>query len=1656
MEGEGAFDGAVQGLYHGYKRFLDQTDVGQAAADLLVLVSCLVGLYLSVIVGIHSVRLCRKETPRPQQLFSGKVAATPQQQQQVSIRQQLSAYIYVHTNIGLWMDVVQAILSMISFLIYIVASYRELGAPVPTWEFIVEIILATCFLFDFFFRFYLASDRLDFFLTSRSFIDFITIAPVFIGLLLEQLIGGISVGSENVRRAIQVFRVFRAIRLIRLARLATSFSLKQQIIYLGVTVFSIILVASGFYQAFETIEEGELVPFHEALYYMTSVVVGRPMAPVQSVFTFIFLVIVVFVAVTSIPIILAQVIKLWVDSSDRKSFKGSLRHPHVLLCGDVNPARLRAFLAQLIHPSRDPIAIPHVVVLAPQKVEGELRSILDEHRFGDQVTYIRGNPQSEADLDRAGTYAASTCIVLAHRAIDMDPVSADAEVVASCLAVKRYSPEIRVYAQLRRHRARQHLLGLSGWGAGDTSISVANLSMTLVGIGLVIPGLPTLLTNMVHQGRRTTEKESNWTWRTMVARVRQHFQSIWYRTKRIRSRKGLYIPPTYAAEEVRLPYHVVRNADSSYQVDGGGKTFNINPRSTPRLPDEMPPVLPVPPRLTMKMPDVGEQEYQEGFSQELYEIPLNTGLEGRSFAAAARWLYLRYAVLLIGAKLHCRQPEKFKRRSSVHDVPSAAEAYMNAEVVLFPSNLLLEQGNVVSLYILAFDDEVVDLVEKQLGSRYVKLRGAHFQQVSAEMVEERMKRSDKEDAELSWSEAEHRDHQILASARYYEQREVPPLVAHSVASAEYDNTYPWPHDLLRRWRAGELVKQNSRRLQELSVPEPSSRSQPHPLYDRTVSQAAHLSSNGIPRKGLRTTRPSLRNMWGHIGASEIPPVPFSRLAPAENILDRTGPAPVYSSRIAGPAQTSIPRDLLRSNSAETQSERASSTARIPQELETLTVFSDRSASKLKSSKYSDHILICGANENIGLLLRALRSITRSPFVSLNQADGHIPEISFKVVILCPTDLRPDKKLLDHMHGQTSAWLSDVEWLDGSPLEMEDLVEAGVLTAKACTVLTTRRTTFGGQKSQGQSSGGELAGSGGSAAQNTSTLNHDIDAISVACLVHKLNPSLHIVTELIQGANASYLRPMGTDLAESGERVARFVENLCRKVQAARRRLSETQQSAKVQSKKHTDYFRKRFASRANSRLDSFEESSNGSEYSQDKEDQRDASNLLDLKQADHSAQKKELGSELAQAHEANIAEEAMETDTSSEDDTVKGSEGAPHPRKVAASAVAANTSSFIAKNLVWEDHTKRYRLLEEYSFSYEQSRNLFDRLKLNSLRCKWHDASVDRMQLEAPIRILSGNTLRRRAMSTGDASKYVRHEGSHEDEVHLNNGLRQRSRLASSVPQTPPFSGHAGENEIVPSYHIAESKERTGTYPTLPKDHYPTDQDVTLLERPVLNLKQKRKRLRKTQEDIFAAPSFASGRAFSGTTLDALLSEQYFNIHAVSLMKRLVRASRKQKLMVLHVRDVLHNLEYHSTREMPWKDLLRKNANDALQRSPHGNHHVLRFTRSREHQESTKSAENHPDKSYAEIFEVLLREHDLLCLGLYRQVSPFDRNLTGESGSKYPLLNRPDLAELLKEKPIPRTFRNSDQLLSYVYTNPRPDTIVAKDDLLYVLRPDNS
>ena len=69
------------------------------------------------------------------------------------------------------------------------------------------------------------------------------------------------------------------------------------------------------------------------------------------------------------------------------------------------------------------------------------------------------------------------------------------------------------------------------------------------------------------------------------------------------------------------------------------------------------------------------------------------------------------------------------------------------------------------------------------------------------------------------------------------------------------------------------------------------------------------------------------------------------------------------------------------------------------------------------------------------------------------------------------------------------------------------------------------------------------------ADGSDNLSDDTDAIVTASTIYKLNPSLHLITELLHGVHAPFLRPTGATLNDA--QVSQRLE--CAAVSAAHRR-----------------------------------------------------------------------------------------------------------------------------------------------------------------------------------------------------------------------------------------------------------------------------------------------------------------------------------------------------------------------------------------------------------------------------------------------------------------------------------------------------------------------
>ena len=99
-----------------------------------------------------------------------------------------------------------------------------------------------------------------------------------------------------------------------------------------------------------------------------------------------------------------------------------------------------------------------------------------------------------------------------------------------------------------------------------------------------------------------------------------------------------------------------------------------------------------------------------------------------------------------------------------------------------------------------------------------------------------------------------------------------------------------------------------------------------------------------------------------------------------------------------------------------------------------------------------------------------------------------------------------------MYSGSSSLLSSVTFMIGSPSDPSDLLRAGVMHAASAVILTQSKATV--------------------SADGADNLSDDTEAIMATAVMHKLNPGLHVVTELLHGSHAPFIRPTGNNLNDA--------------------------------------------------------------------------------------------------------------------------------------------------------------------------------------------------------------------------------------------------------------------------------------------------------------------------------------------------------------------------------------------------------------------------------------------------------------------------------------------------------------------------------------------
>lgn len=469
------------------------------------------------------------------------------------------------STIGALWDISQVLFSVLACGLYIAETYQSSydGDIILRW---IEIIVTQFFLLDFLFNWFVATTTKLYFLSPMTYVDIITIVPVYLTLIL---------GDRNIPNLslLRFVRILRLIRILRTFKLLGGLSgIRRQLITLSLTLLSLTFMAAGIVQVMENDvkqlsfdcryindhtnyepsctysyssygdpecdcekrncfpayadgdSKGEpsqirclMLPYFDCFYFIvvTMATVGYgdispTTGPSKAV-------IILFI-VTSLIVIPMQVNKLSLlismSSAFRNSYTPQSHETHVIVCGHVNDSsKLERLFKEFFHPDRYVHAAPeyHLVILSPLEPTEEVRSLLVSPLFDSRVTYIIGSALSMEDLQRVRADVAAAMFFVCNIEVQsQEAFFDDASTVLRTLSVSNFNSNLECFVQVLRPEDRDILKDSDV----DVIVCLDEFKTSMQARNAICPGLSTFIENLFHsfgqQVGPTIENDSYW------------------------------------------------------------------------------------------------------------------------------------------------------------------------------------------------------------------------------------------------------------------------------------------------------------------------------------------------------------------------------------------------------------------------------------------------------------------------------------------------------------------------------------------------------------------------------------------------------------------------------------------------------------------------------------------------------------------------------------------------------------------------------------------------------------------------------------------------------------------------------------------------------------------------------------------------------------------------------------------------------------------------------------------------------------------------------------------------------------------------------------------------------------------------------------------
>lgn len=163
---------------------------------------------------------------------------------------------------------------------------------------------------------------------------------------------------------------------------------------------------------------------------------------------------------------------------------------HVVLAGNFEITSLRGFLREFFSGDHLFSCGTSIVMLNPNEPDEELQMLLADPVYSDRVTYVKGSAISFRSFHKVRLMTAHAvflfCNVTEYE--DLTDAESDATTVMRALAMRKFRPDLTLFAQIIRPRSKIHLIGLV-----DHTLCIDEFKMGMMAQNCLFPGYSTLL-----------------------------------------------------------------------------------------------------------------------------------------------------------------------------------------------------------------------------------------------------------------------------------------------------------------------------------------------------------------------------------------------------------------------------------------------------------------------------------------------------------------------------------------------------------------------------------------------------------------------------------------------------------------------------------------------------------------------------------------------------------------------------------------------------------------------------------------------------------------------------------------------------------------------------------------------------------------------------------------------------------------------------------------------------------------------------------------------------------------------------------------------------------------------------------------------------------